>query len=75
MFNIEVKWDPNAECRIMAEARESLKREVERAVRSVRCLTHGQVPSVTFSPSGDWFTAEITGCCDAAVKRAEAAIR
>jgi hypothetical protein len=50
-------------------------RKVERVVRAQRCPAHGKSASISITKGKEGFGYSISGCCDAAVEKAERAVK
>jgi hypothetical protein len=46
---------------------------VERAIRAQRCGVHGKSATTKVRRTGDRYSFDISGCCDALIERAQAA--
>ena len=53
---------------------EALKADIEKRVRSVRCLEHGQTARVSFVKTSQGFDTKLSGCCDVLIERVQRAL-
>lgn len=65
----------NWEKHVFHDAPHRMAREaIENKLRSVRCPTHGDAPRLTIDEARQGFTVNISGCCEALVRRAQRAL-
>ncbi len=67
---MEIHWNDAAMRRVLGDAHGSLRAEVERKVRGIRCKTHGESPRVELQPTVQGADIVILGCCEELKERA-----
>jgi hypothetical protein len=70
----EAEWRAHLEREVRTAGVEELRSRIRATVAAIACRAHGTSPAVAFPATAEGFSVEITGCCDEATARAEAAI-